>query len=62
MKSREAKLFLNSIRNINNKYQKTQKKKKIGYEMSESHSPEKYYKHQNYTNSENNNKENDYTK
>lgn len=58
MKSREAKLFLNSIRNINNKYkntQNTQKNKKIGYEMSESHSPEKYYK-------DNKNKQNDYTK
>ena len=43
MKNKEIKLFLNSIKNINNKYINTIKNKKIGYEMSESHSEKKYY-------------------
>ena len=46
MKLKDAKLFLNSVKKINDKYQKSLKHHKIlrvGIEMSESHSSEKYY-------------------
>ena len=46
MKLKDAKLFLNSVKKINDKYQKGLKNHKIlrvGVEMSESHSAEKYY-------------------
>ena len=46
MKLKDAKLFLNSVKKINDKYQKGLKNAKnlrVGLEMSESHSAEKYY-------------------
>ena len=41
MKSKEVKVFLNTVRKINEKFNKVQKYRTI--EMSESHSSEKYY-------------------
>lgn len=43
MKLKDAKLFLNSVKKINDKYQKNVKNLRIGVEMSESHSVKKYY-------------------
>lgn len=46
MKLKDAKLFLNSVKKIYDKYQRGLKNHKIyraGVEMSESHSAEKYY-------------------
>ncbi len=46
MKIKDAKFFLNAVKKINDKYQKELKNNKIiriGIEMSESHSTNKYY-------------------
>tara|TARA_Y100000816_G_C26074732_1_gene565617 strand:- start:882 stop:1061 length:180 start_codon:yes stop_codon:yes gene_type:complete len=46
MKLKDTKLFLNSVKKINDKYIKSLQQLKIrrvGVEMSESHSSEKYY-------------------
>ncbi len=43
MKVKDAKLFLNSVKKINDKYQQCLKNSRIGVEIAESHSAIKYY-------------------